>query len=138
MLLVDINNLTGISQYGIMLAHKQEDYMVRIILLVLLVVSTKLYAEWWYLIDEQNRVVAKQDGPGKEENLKKDKLFAVKSDQDIDLYYAVYRNNEIVKRKKTDKEIAQDGKVVSDKKSAIDKLKAMNFTDDEISVLMGR
>lgn len=96
-------------------------------------------AQWWYLVNNDNRVVAKQNGPGNAVNLAKDNLIAIESSEDIPLDQAEYRNGKIILHKETTaekndrtskEETAAEEKMVSDKihKMAFDALKAEGKT----------
>lgn len=111
------------------------------ILILALTVSTVAYADWYYLVNSENQVLYKQDGPAKQENLDKDGLIQIISKEDIPLLEAEYRDGKVIKHKKTQAEIKADNDkqtAIQDKEqkkqSAINKLKSI-LTDDEIKAL---
>lgn len=109
-----------------------------ILLVFLLFLSVDAKAATWYIIDSNNNVVAKQNGEPNAINLEKDGFYSVKSDLDIDLSKAKLRNNKIVESKKSQDEIDADNKNNTNRKSAIDKLKLLGLTDDEIKIILRR
>ena len=94
------------------------------------------YPQIFHLIDKENRVVAKQDALAKIENLDIDGFIQIESKEDIDLGQAEVRNNKVVVHQKTQVELKAENDKVNNKQSLKDKLKALNFTDEEILLLI--
>ena len=109
--------------------------MRTILVISMLLIAVNANAEWYYLINKDEKVVAVQNGPAKVENLEKDGLFQVKSDTLIDLAVVEYRNNKLSEHKKTTSEINAEKAKDDIKVSVVNKLKALGLTDDEINIL---
>lgn len=100
-------------------------------LIIFLLMVSPAHASFWYIMDKDENVIAKQNGEPKIESLK-DGWFFIKSEDDIDLLVAEYRNKKIQEHKPTKSEADAVSKATTDKTSAISKLKALGLTDDEI------
>lgn len=105
---------------------------ILLILIVLCLVEGEANASWWYILDKDERVIAKQNGEPKAEKLEMDGMFSVKSELDIDVLKAEYKNKKIVEHQKTKAEKDAEDKKKADKESAINKLKGLGLTEDEI------
>lgn len=105
-----------------------------ILTIIFMSIANISYADTWYIVNKDEIVVAKQNGPVR--NDLPEGFFVVKSSDDIDLSKSVYRNNKIVERKKTQSDIDKEIKLSSDKQSAIVKLRSIGLTDDEIKAIL--
>ena len=113
-----------------------------IAILFVFIASTSACAEWYYLVDIENNVVAKQNGPAKPENLIIDGFIQVVTDLDVSLSEAEYRGGKIVKHTKTQNEIDKENedkdkadKKVADILTAKEKLMVLGLTQDEVDAL---
>ncbi len=105
--------------------------------ILFLIMIPNVHADMWYILDKDENVVSKQNGPVKQD-ISKDGFFVIQSNQDVELSKAVYRNKKIIERQKTKSDSDIDKKSDDDKSSAITKLKALGFTEDEIKLILGR
>ena len=69
---------------------------ILLILFMLCLIEGKANASWWYILDKDEKVVAKQNGEPKVDKLEMDRMFSVKSELDIDVLKAEYKNKKIV------------------------------------------
>lgn len=112
---------------------------MRIVLaFIICLMCSNANASWFYLVDKDGVVVAKQNGPAKEANLIKDGLTQIETKDDIDLFKADVRGGKIVEKIVTKKEKEAIEEKKAKKQSAIDKLKVLGLTDDEVSALTGK
>lgn len=106
-----------------------------LIVIALCLIATNADAKWYYLVNQDGIVVAKQNGPARTENLIIDNYTQVETEDDIYLPEAELRNGKIIKHVPTKEERDFKEAKAARKASAVSKLKALGLTDDEISAI---
>lgn len=112
-------------------------------LIFLLLMCGVASADMYYLVDKDNKVIAKQTAPTTDYQNQVGGFICVKSKDDIDFSVAEYRGGKIVTHIQTKDEIQAKSKADADaqaqvtaKASAITKLKSLGLTDAEVAGLM--
>lgn len=118
---------------------------MRIIMILLFLFISPVAFASNCIVDKDNNVVSKISYSPNIEDIESRQEHVVKCADDIQIGDADFKNNKVVKHVQTkvekDAQLAEEQKIATKeakKQSAVNKLKALGLTDDEINALTGK